>query len=598
MHRHCNLIRRSDQIIALVSNGSPEEALNLYKHCLHSSGFPTHSIPSVLKACSSSSPRFLCSALQIHCQVIKTGLASETVTANSLLAAYFKLSRVGEARLVFDTMPFKDPVTYNSMVMGYARNGCLAEAIDVFHETVSLGLHLRPELIAAVVSSCGRMSRSALGRRIHAHVIRRGGNLDASVVLSTALVDMYSRCLDMRAAMTVFRTMPERNVVSWTAMIDGCTVNGDHETAIGLLREMVSVKGGGLKPNRATLVSVLPACAESGVGLRPGKEIHGHIFRNGFASESRIASALVDMYGKCKGGLHLASLVFERTEEKDVVAWSSIIGTRSRGGDGIGALVLFRRMCSDGVRPNHVTMLAVISACIGLTSIIGGQLVHCFIMKSGLNLEVSVANSLIDMYAKCGCLESSVHVFDEMRNRDTVSWTCIISSYGFHGRGTDALGVYDEMLKNGIRTDWITSLATLSACVHSGLIEEGLKIINKTASQPEHFVSFVDLLCRADRVKDACKVVMTSDVKDPKTWTCLVSALRARGELEAAKELGHRLIELEPENSVNYVLLSSVYAEAGDWEFAEKLRRLMQLRGLEKDYGFSSVSGEVIHRYL
>ncbi|KAK1322753.1 Pentatricopeptide repeat-containing protein [Acorus calamus] len=467
------------------------------KHCLHSSGFPTHSIPSVLKACSSS-PRFLCSALQIHCQLIKTGLASETVTANSLLAAYFKLSRVDEARLVFDTMPVKDP---------------------------------------------------------------------------------------------------ERSVVSWTAMIDGCTVNGDHETAIGLLREMVSVEGGGLKPNRATLVSVLPACAERGVGVRLGKEIHGHIFRNGFASESRIASALVDLYGKCKGGLHLALFVFERTEEKDVVAWSSIIGTRSRGGDGIGALVLFRRMCSDGVRSNHVTMLAVILACIGLTSIIGGQLVHCFVMKSGLNLEVSIANSLIDMYAKCGCLESSVHVFDEMRNRDSVSWTCIISSYGFHGRGTDALGVYDEMLKNGIRTDWITSLAALSACVYSGLIK-GLKIINKTASQPEHFVSFVDLLSRADRVKDACKVVMTSDVKDPKTWTCLVSALRVRGELEAAKELGHRLIELEPENSVNYGLLSSVYAEAGDWEFAEKLRRLMQLRGLEKDYGFSSVSGEFIHRYL
>ncbi|KAK1290438.1 Pentatricopeptide repeat-containing protein [Acorus calamus] len=501
MHRHCNLIRRSDQIIALVSNGSPEEALNLYKHCLHSSGFPTHSIPSVLKACSSS-PRFLCSALQIHCQVIKTGLASETVTANSLLSAYFKLSRVDDARLVFDSMPVKDPVTYNSMIMGYARNGCLAESIDVFDETVSLGLHLRPELIAAVLSSCGRMGRSALGRRIHAHVIRRGGNLDASVLLSTALVDMYSRCLDMRAAMTVFRTMPERNVVSWTAMIDGCAVNGDHETAIGLLREMVSVEGGGLKPNRATLVSVLPACAERGVGVRLGKEIHGHIFRNGFASES------------------------------------------------------------------------------------------------GPGGHVSVANSLIDMYAKCGCLESSVRVFDEMRNRDTVSWTCLISSYGFHGRGTDALGVYDEMLKNGIRTDWITSLAALSACVHSGLIEEGLKIINKTASQPEHFVSFVDLLSRADRVKDACKVVMTSDIKDPKTWTCLVSALRARGELEAAKELGHRLIELEPENSVNYVLLSSVYAEAGNWEFAEKLRRLMQLRGLEKDFGFSSVSGEFIHRYL
>nr|XP_010904616.1 pentatricopeptide repeat-containing protein At4g31070, mitochondrial [Elaeis guineensis] len=510
---------------------------------------------------------------------------------NSLLSMYSKHSMIDSARLLFDTAPLRDTITWNSMINCYIRNGYTFESMEKVREMHSLGCTLKPELLAAVLSVCGHVQNLSLGSAIHAHAIQNGAS-EACVLLPTALVDMYSRCQDLDAALKVFSLMPERNVISWTALITGCITNGVHDLSLEMFREM-GVEG--IKPNRATLVTVLPACGALGA-LKHGKEIHGYVFRHVFELEPRIVGALIDMYGRCKGAFNLASLVFERAEERDVVIWSSMLANSSRKSDYVGTMRLLHQMKKDGIKPNSVTMLAVIAACIGLAFIGYGQGVHGCILKSGLISDAIVRNSLIDMYAKIGCLDSSIRIFSEMPIRDSISYGSMIAGYGLHGHGYDALRLFNEMLEMGVKPDGITILAVLSACNHSGLVDEARKLFDNLGRScdillsQEHYACYIDLLGKSGKLEDACDVIRNMDMKpSPKILSSLVSACRTHGRFEAAEQLALWLINSEPENAANFTLLSLMYAEVGNWSMAEEIRRAMRERGLKKSSGSSQI---------
>ncbi|XP_042489376.1 pentatricopeptide repeat-containing protein At4g31070, mitochondrial [Macadamia integrifolia] len=513
------------------------------------------------KACSSA--QSLLFILQIHSLVLKTGFERGTITANSLLSIYGKCSHVEYARLLFDTMPQRDTITWNSMITCYVRNGCYAESIKMLREMYSSGFDPKPELIACILSVCGKTGDLRSGKEIHARLIL-GGCMALSIFPSTALVDMYSRCFNLEAAFHVFNQMKERNEVSWTAMIKGCTSNKSYGMSIQAFREMQLE---GIKPNRVTLIVVLPACAALGA-LKQGKEIHAFAFRWRFESESHFAAALIDMYSKCGNALGLATLIFNRLGTRDVVMWSSMIGSYSQIGDGKRAMELFYQMQIEGIKPNSVTLLELLSACTSLLSLDYGRRVHGHLLKSGLELNVFIGNSLVDMYAKCGCLNAAHKIFKEMPTKDSVSWSALIHGYGLHGYGTKALELFHEMQQRKFETDNITFLAVLSACNHSGLIAEGQDLYNdairenKISLTLEHYACYIDLLGRSGKLEDACEIISHMPMEPNATiFSCLTSACKAHGRLEVAGELACRLIKLEPENMANYTLLCMVYAE-------------------------------------
>ncbi|WOL18322.1 hypothetical protein Cni_G27116 [Canna indica] len=393
----------SKRIIQILSNGSAQrEALVLYQQ-LHSHGFrgSISFLPSLIKACSSSS-RYLHFGLQLHCLLLKTGLASDLVTTNSLLSMYSKHSDVRSARLLFDVTPLRDSVTWNSMINCYLSSGCMLESMMMFRRMHTAGFSLKPELTASVLSVCGRAGTLSLGRAIHAYYIV-SKEAEMCIPLSTSLVDMYSRCNDLDSALKVFSAMTERNVISWTAMITGSVLNDRHNMAMELFREM-GVEG--VKPNRATLVSLLPTCGELGA-LNHGRELHGYILRYGFESEPQVIGALVDMYGRFKGAFQQAKLVYEKAPTKDVITWSSMMTISNRNGDYVGTLMLFQMMQNDGAKANSVTMLALISACIGLASTCLGQAVHGLILKSGLLSKTSMVLDSLSSPQRRSLLASS-----------------------------------------------------------------------------------------------------------------------------------------------------------------------------------------------
>ncbi|GLT28619.1 hypothetical protein SLA2020_035390 [Shorea laevis] len=577
----------------MVSKQLCAQTLALYKEELHSSGVHADAtvLPSLIKACSSPQTHFV--GLQLHSIVIKSGSDSDLAVPNSLISMYAKSMYIDSACKLFDEMPERDTITYNTLIKCYSENGCLSEAMELLKEMYRQGFVPKPELIAKVIWLCTHTGDIKLGRAIHGLVIV-DGRVESSIYLSTALVDFYMKSNESLVASRVFCLMESKpEVVSWTAMISGCISNRKYEMGIHYLRRMLSQ---GQKPNRVTLLGILPAFGELG-NVKCGKEIHGYAIRHGYDdSGHHLADALIEFYGRC-GKRRYARIIFKQSRVKDVVMWSSIIGIHVRGGVQGETMKLFRLMRVEGIEPNSVTLLAMISCCSSLASLSHGQAIHTYVVKYGFNSDLYIGNALIDMYSKCGCLKASHQIFNEMGVKDPVSWSSLISGYGIHGHGEEALQLFDEMRERKIEVDGITWLAVLSACNHSGLVEEGEKLfkhaVEVDAIGVEHYACYVDLLGRSGKVEKACDMVRKMPVKpSEKIWSSLVSACKVHGKFELAERLVDEMIKSEPENPANYTLLSMIRAESGNWVKAEEVRRLMRIQELGKRSGFSKIEVE------
>ncbi|GJT41627.1 pentatricopeptide repeat-containing protein [Tanacetum coccineum] len=518
------------------------------------------------------------------------GLVSDPVVSNSVISFYSKFCDVGSARKVFDEMSQRDCVSWNVMINCFLKNGRCVDALEVFKEMYGCGFVAKPELVAGVVSMCGRFGCEKSGKMIHG-VCVVDERFEKTGFLLTALVDFYWRVGDSVMAFRVFDDMEDRNEVSWTAMIVGYVGICDYVMALDCFRRM---QDEGIKPNRVTLISVLPACVEL-CTIRLGKVIHGYALRHGLKSDVRLQSSLVHLYSKHEDLLHLAELVFETSIQKDVVLWSSIIaGCSLHKQSAKKSISLFNRMQNEGVQPNYVTLLALLTACTNIPSITLGSDIHGYIIKSGLDSDLSVTNSLINMYAKCGSHKDSHQVFRELSIRDCVSWSSLINAYGLHGCGEEALQLFNEMKEKGIQYDSITFLAVLSACNHAGMVEEAHKLFSEVVKDNnllvnlEHYACYIDLLGRAGKLECASEVLRTMPMKpSPNIMSSLVSACKIHGRLDVAETLLSWFIESEPDNAANYTLLSMIYAESGKWLDMEGVQRYMKSRGLKKSYGFS-----------
>nr|VDD40736.1 unnamed protein product [Brassica oleracea] len=578
----------------LVSEQLHDEAFRLYKQKIHplgTDGF-TAILPSVIKACSFQQEPFSINE-QIHCLCLKSGADRDTIISNSLVSMYAKFSNTSSARKVFDEMLERDTVSYCSIVNCYIQDGLLCEAVKLLKEMYFDGFVPKSELIASLLSLCTRVGRSSkVARMLHALSLV-DERMQGSVLLSTALVDMYLKFDDPARAFHVFERMEVKNEVSWTAMISGCVANGNYEMGVDFF---LAMQRENLRPNRVTLMSILPACGALDSGLRLVKEIHGFSFRSGFDSDDRLTSALVTMYCRC-GNVRLARLVFEGSKMRDVVMWSSMIGGYAEAGDCSEAINLLNQMREEGTEPNSVTLLAVVSACTHSASLSFASRIHSYILKCGFMSNILLGNALIDMYAKCGSLLAARKVFYQLNEKDVVSWSSMINAYGLHGHGSEALEIFQEMIKSGEKPDAMAFLAVLSACNHAGLVEEAQTIfreaekINRMTLTLEHYACYINLLGRSGKIEDAVEAVKNMPMKpSARIWSSLLSACEIHDRRDVAHEIiASELMKSEPDNPANYVLLSKIHAESGNCYGAEEVRRVMQRRGLKKSYGFSKV---------
>ncbi|KAJ7564266.1 hypothetical protein O6H91_02G010200 [Diphasiastrum complanatum] len=576
----------ADKLSKLCEEGRLKEALHMLELMVQqTSKPPIHAYVCLLNGCSRR--KALAEGKRVHALIVQSVLDSNIVLANTLVRMYSKCGSVLHAHKVFSNMPQHDVYSWTAIISAYADSGEVEEAINLFQQMQETGLAPDKVLFIVVLKACARLAALEQGRQLHSDIIKRGFQSD--VIVGSTLVNMYAKCGCTEDARELFDNMSERDVVSWTAMIAGYAQNGLGKEALALYEQM---KQEGMQPNNFTFVLLLKACASLGA-LEQGRQLHSDIIKRGFLSEVVVRNTLVDMYAKC-GCTEDARELFDNMSERDVVSWNAMIAGYAQNGLGEEALALYEQMKQEGMQSNNVTVVLLLKACASLAALEQGRELHSEIIKRGFLSEVVVRNTLVDMYAKCGCTEDARELFDDMSERNVVSWTAMIAGYAQNGLGKEALALFEQMQREGTKPDEVTYVGVLSACAHSGLVDQGRHVFDSMCKNHvvtptrEHYACMVDLLGRAGCLDDAELFINKMPIQpDNVVWMTLLGAARNHGHAEIGRRAFDCVVKLEPKNAAPYVLLSNIYAAAGRKDELAKIRNEMKEAGVKKMSGCS-----------
>lgn len=328
--------------------------------------------------------------------------------------------------------------------------------------------------------------------------------------------------------------------------------------------------------------------------VRVGQTLHSTIIRNGFDSLVYVQNSLLHMYSAC-GLVDNAYKVFELMSVRDVVAWNSVINGFALNGKPNEALTLFGEMWLEGtVEPDGFTVVGLLSACAELGALALGRRVHVYMVKIGLTENLHVDNALLDLYAKCGSIREARKVFDEMKERNVVSWSSLIVGMAVNGFGEEALGIFKDMETKGLVPSEVTFVGVLYACSHCGMVDEGFNYFMRMKEEYgilpriEHHGCMVDLLGRAGLVKESYEYIKNMSLQpNAVIWRTLLGACAIHGHLTLGEYARAQLLPLEPGCSGDYVLLSKLYASEQRWSDVHILRRKMLREGVKKVPGYS-----------
>jgi pentatricopeptide repeat protein len=437
------------------------------------------------------------------------------------------------------------------------------------------------------------------GKACHAQIIYVG--LQTDVLTSNMLINMYAKCGLVDCARKVFDKMPERSLVSWNTMIGSLAQNGEEQEALTLF---IGMQREGTNCSEFTVSSVLCACAAK-CAMFECKQLHAFAIKAAMDLNVFVGTALLDVYAKCNL-IKDASWVFECMPEKSAVTWSSMVAGYVQNELYEEALVLFRKAQMMGLEQNQFTISSTICACAGLAALIEGNQVHAVLRKTGLGSNIYVASSLIDMYAKCGCIGEAYIVFHSMEERSIVFWNAMISGFARHAHSLEVMILFEKMQQMSMYPNEVTYIAVLSACSHMGLVEKGQKYFNLMIKEHSlspnvlHYSCMVDIFGRAGQIHEAYEMIKNMPFHATASiWGSLLSSCRVYGNLELAEVAAKQLFELEPNNAGNHILLSNVYAANKKWEEVAKSRKLLKESEVKKERGKSWIEiKDKVHSFM
>ncbi|KAJ7942992.1 Pentatricopeptide repeat-containing protein [Quillaja saponaria] len=564
------------------------EAVDCYYQFLAFSGLQPdfYTFPPMLKACGN-----LVDGQKIHCWVVKMGFEWDVFVAASLVHMYSRFGSVDVARKLFNDMPFRDMGSWNAMISGFCQNGNAAEALDVLNDMKLEGLRMDPITVSSLLPVCVQSDDVISGMLIHLYVIKHG--LESDLFVSNALINLFSKFGSLGNAERVFDEMKVRDLVSWNSIIAAYEQNSYPVTALGFFKKMQLI---GVQPDLLTAVSLASIVGQLS-DRKISKSVHGFIMRRGwFQEDVVIGNALVDMYAKL-GAIDHAHTVFKKLPIKDVISWNTLITGYAQNGLASEAIDVYRMMqeCNE-IIPNQGTWVSLLPAYSHVGALQQGMKIHGRVIKNSLYLDVFVGTCLIDMYGKCGRLDDAMSLFHQVPRKSSVPWNTIISCHGIHGQGENSLKLFKDMVDEGVKPDNVTFVSLLSACSHSGLVDEGQWYFHVMQEdygiKPglKHYGCVVDLLGRAGYLEKASNFIRNMPVRpDASIWGALLGACRIHGKLDLGSFASDQLLEVDPENVGYYVLMSNIYANVGKWEAVHKVRALARERGLQKTPGWSSI---------
>ncbi|XP_004487896.1 pentatricopeptide repeat-containing protein At3g57430, chloroplastic [Cicer arietinum] len=601
-----------------------ELSIHLFRLMLLEHVGPTSfTLVSVAHACSNLRNGLLLGK-QVHAFMLRND-DWRTFTNNALVTMYAKLGRVFEAKALFDVFDDKDLVSWNTIISSLSQNDRFEEALLYLHFMLQSGVRPDGVTLASALPACSHLEMLSYGKEIHSFVLRNNDLIENSFV-GSALVDMYCNCNQPEKGRIVFDGMFRKTVAVWNAMIAGYVRNEFDYEAIELFVEMVFELG--MSPNSVTLSSVLPACVRCEAFL--DKEgIHGCVVKWGFEKDKYVQNALMDMYSRM-GMIEISKSIFGSMSRRDIVSWNTMITgyvvcgrhndalnllhdmQRGQEEDRINTFDDYEVNRSVPIKPNSVTLMTVLPGCAALAALGKGKEIHAYAVKQMISKDVAVGSALVDMYAKCGCLNLSRTVFEQMSVRNVITWNVLIMAYGMHGKGEEALKLFRRMVAEGdknieIRPNEVTYIAIFAACSHSGMVDEGLNLFHtmkaKHGIEPtsDHYACLVDLLGRSGQIEESYKLIKTmpSNMNKVDAWSSLLGASKIHQNLEIGEIAAKHLFVLEPNVASHYVLLSNIYSSAGLWDKAMDVRKKMKEMGVRKEPGCSWIEhGDEVHKFL
>ncbi|KAI5657613.1 hypothetical protein M9H77_26406 [Catharanthus roseus] len=561
-----NVVSWSAIIGGLSHNGHDEEAIEMF-YKMKESGFKPNArtLASVLPACARL--QRLCLGKEIHGYITRHGFMSNAFIVNGLVDLYRRCRDMERAQNVFSEYSVKNEVSYNTMIVGYCENGNIQSAKELFNQ-------LEIE-----------------GRR--------------------------------------------KDVITWNSMISGYVNNLMFDEALRTFRGLVVEE---IEADSFTLGSSLSACANLS-SLRCGKELHSFAIVRGLESNPFVGGSLVEMYCKCED-LKAAERAFHGIIERDTAAWNALISGYARCNqiesvkqsiqkmeeegfepnahtwNGIIAgqveqeqnelvLELFLEMQKSNFKPDIYSVGIILPVCSRLASIGRGKQVHSYAIRHGFESDAYIGAALIDMYAKCGSINHSKLVYDGIKSYNLVTENAMLTAYAMNGYGEEGIVFFRRLLDEGFRPDEVTFLSVLSSCVHAGSVEIGkecYKLMGHYGVTPtlKHYTCLVDLISRAGKLDEALNVIRNMPMEtDVVIWGALLGGCIIHGNVDLGELAANKLIELEPYNTGNHVMLANLYASAGRWEDFARTRQAISDKQLHKSPGCSWIEDrDEIHVFV
>ncbi|MQL96063.1 hypothetical protein Taro_028737 [Colocasia esculenta] len=509
-----------------------------------------------------------------------------------------------------------DPFLWNALIKSSSHGADPGRALLTFSHMLSQGFSPDRFSFSLALKACSRTASFEEGSQLHAMLTKFG--LHSDLYLQNSLMRFYCRCGSIKRARRLFDRMPLRDSISWNLIIDGYSKNGIMQLAQEVFDMMVEGDRNSVSWNSMI-------CGYARLRSADGIDAARHLFDRMPVWDSFSWNSMIDGYVKCgrledaaalfeqmpekdtlawanmilghmeAGNVELARAMFDDMPEKDLITWNIMLSGYVKNGCFLEALGLYHEMHTrDNLVPDATTLATVISAVAELGQIADGISVHDYIERNQLSLSGKLGVALIDMYARCGQLEKSLHIFEISGQKSVDHWNAMIGALAVHGFGHLALQLFEEMERFSLRPDDITFIEILSACSHAGLVKEGLtyfetmKTDYNVMPKLQHYGCVVDILGRDGQLEEARRMIegMPMEPNDV-VWRSLLSACRNHGNLEIGEHVAKRLIEMSSADSSSFVLLSNIYAGVGMWGNASKVRMMMKEQGIRKVPGCS-----------
>ncbi|KAL0694805.1 hypothetical protein Bca4012_061985 [Brassica carinata] len=494
--------------------------------------------PCVVKACAGVSEVRV--GLAVHGLVVKTRLVEDVFVSNALVSFYGAHGFVSDALKLFDMIPERNLVSWNSMIRVFSDNGFLEESFLLLGEMMEEGDDdgaFMPDVatLATVLPVCARERDIGVGKGVHGLAMKL--SLDKELVVNNALTDMYSKCGCVNDAQVMFKLNNHKNVVSWNTMVGGFSAAGDVHGTFDLLRQIMA-GGGDLRADEVTILNAVPVCFDDLPSL---KELHCYSLKQEFVHNELVANAFVASYAKC-GSLSYAHRVFCSIRNKTVNSWNALIGGYSQSRDPRLSLDAYLQMKNPGLLPDTFTVCSLLSACSQLKSLRLGKEVHGFIIRNWLERDSFVYTSLLSFYIHCGELSAAHVLFDAMEDKTLVSWNTMVNGYLQNGFPERALSLFRQMVLYGVQPCEISMMSLFGACSllpSLRLGREAHAYALKRLFEDNAFIacSVIDMYAKNGSVTQSLKVFNGLKARSVASWNAMIMGYGIHGLAKEAIKL-------------------------------------------------------------